>query len=303
MGRPSGDPEGITLGMSLKGRRGAGRDMAAQLTLAGPVEIAGVGLHTGEPCAVTLLPCDGPYGIMFLLGADGEVRVPATVEQVVSSERYTALGTGEHQVRTVEHLLAALTAMGVCHARVRVRGPEIPAMDGSALPFAEAIEQAQTRPLEAPEPPRLRSPVRVAAEGAHIRAAPAGALRVTCTVEYPYVGEQTATFEITPQVFKREIAPARTFGFEHEVSALLAGGLAAGASEENAVVVGPAGYSSPLRFEDELVRHKILDLLGDLALVGVPFTAEIVAVRPGHALNAELARALRAQLAGPRLGP
>jgi UDP-3-O-[3-hydroxymyristoyl] N-acetylglucosamine deacetylase len=121
---------------------------------------------------------------------------------------------------------------------------------------------------------------------------------VTCTVEYPYVGEQTATFEITPQTFAREIAPARTFGFEHEAGALLSAGLAAGASADNAVLVGPDGYSMPLRFEDELVRHKILDLVGDLALVGVPVAAEIRAVRPGHSLNADLARALRAQLVG-----
>jgi UDP-3-O-[3-hydroxymyristoyl] N-acetylglucosamine deacetylase len=288
--------------------------MAVQLTLAEPAEIRGVGLHTGKSCVVTLLPCDEPCGIVFLLGPEGELRVPATVEQVCGSERYTALGVGERQVRTVEHLLAALTGMGVWHAQVRVEGPEIPAMDGSALPFAEAIEQAGTREIgggeslrpdsvgagmaarRAQPPARLQSAVRVADEDAHIEAKPASALRLTCTVEYPYVGEQSASFTITPEVFKREIAPARTFGFEHEVSALLSGGLAAGASLENAVLVGPDGYSSPLRFPDELVRHKLLDLLGDLALVGVPFAAEITALRPGNRLNAELARALRAQL-------
>ena len=276
----------------------AGRGMAVQLTLAGPVEFSGVGLHTGEPCALTLMPCDEPAGIVFILQSEGEVRIPATADHIAATERYTALGTAQCQVRTVEHLLAALTGMGVRHAVVRVEGPEIPVMDGSALPFAQAIEQASTREIEAPPPPSLRAPLRVAAEDAHIEAAPADALRVTCTVEYPYVGEQTASFEITPQTFAREIAPARTFGFEHEAAALLSAGLAAGASADNAVLVGPDGYSLPLRFEDELVRHKILDLVGDLALVGVPVAADIQAVRPGHSLNAELARALRAQLVG-----
>jgi len=198
----------------------------------------------------------------------------------------------------VEHLLAALAGMGILHAVIEVSGPEVPALDGSALPFVELIEQAGTRALGEPAPRRkIPSPIVVENGQARLSAHPADRYTISVTVQFPDVGEQKLSLEMTPEAFKKEVAPARTFGFAEEAGAILASGLAAGASLENVILVDRGEYSAPLRFPDELVRHKMLDLIGDLSLAGMPFDAHIEALRPGHRINVQLASAMASALA------
>jgi UDP-3-O-[3-hydroxymyristoyl] N-acetylglucosamine deacetylase len=264
--------------------------IAHQMTIASPVEAKGIGLHTGENCAVRIVPESQPVGISFVVNGQ---QIAALPENVRLSHRQTGLSNGSASVQTVEHLMAALAGLGISHARVHVSGPEIPALDGSAMPWVELIEAAGIRPIGEPVPaPALERPVSVKGSGGRLRAAPADRYMISVTVNYRQVGKQSVALEITPETFKREIAPARTFGFADEARDVFAEGLASGASFENVLVIHNGGFSSPPRFPDELARHKMLDLIGDLALVGMPLSVEIEAIRPSHRLNVQLARSL-----------
>ena len=268
--------------------------MAQQITLARPARLAGIGLHTGEPCEVLLLPAEADTGIVFIRRG---VSIPAQVTNTVAAERCTALEREGARVMTVEHLLAALAGMQIDNAGVEVCGPEIPAADGSALPFVQLIRQAGRRRQRAPA--RLISParpIRLESGGGYLEAFPAADLRVKFTADFPdtTAGRQEVSVRVTPANFVREIAPARTFALANEIAELRRRGLAAGGSEENALLVSESGYSAPLRLPQELARHKVLDLLGDLSLCGGRLRARVVAERSGHRLNLELAR----QLAG-----
>lgn len=265
-------------------------------TLARPVTIRGVGIHTGAEATVTLAPAERPgAGVVFVVG---EQEIPARASNVADTARCTVLGgPGGASVATVEHLLSALSGMGVTDCRVAVEGPEIPIGDGSAALWIEALAGAGIAPLgEQIAPLTLQEPIVLAgANGAFIAAFPAESLRMTVAVSFAHalVGTQVARFDpARGQSYAAEIAPARTFGFIEEVEALRAAGLARGGTLENAVVVYPDRYSVPLRFPDELARHKLLDLIGDLALAGRPLVADVVAVRPSHRLNTDFARVL-----------
>jgi UDP-3-O-acyl N-acetylglucosamine deacetylase len=203
-------------------------------------------------------------------------------------------------VNTVEHVLAALFGMGVDNATIAVQGDEVPILDGSALPFARAILEAGM--VEQPAPRRmleLREPVWYEDDGKLLAVLPADEFSISFFVSFPEpVGHQfLATPPITPDYFLREIAPNRTFGFKHEIDALAAAGLARGGSLDNAVVIDTDGYLSELRFPDEVVRHKALDLIGDFALIGMYPRARVIAIKSGHALHVAAARAMRAMLA------
>jgi len=259
----------------------------------------GVGLHTGEPATVDVEPAEPGSGIVFLLRSahDGRrtISVPALAENVVDTSRATVVGRDGAAVSTTEHLLSALFASGISNARIVVDGPEIPICDGSAQQFVDAIGRAgktvQDRPravLALTEPYVLRSGDRLVA------AFPAPAFRVRFVADFaPPVGTQYFDGEIEPELYEREIAGARTFGYLHELEGLRARGLARGASLENALVFTADGPMQPLRWPNEIVRHKVLDLIGDFALLGAWPQFEIVAVKSGHEMHARAARALR----------
>ncbi len=275
-----------------------------QRTLARAVSLEGIGLHTGRAVRLTLRPAPPGSGVTFRrVDLPGAPEVPARVESVVDTRRATVLGRGEARVSTVEHLLSALHGLGVDNALVEVDAEEVPAADGSALPFCQLIAQAGLQEQEAVRPlQELTKPVWVAEGGALLSAVPAPAgvftVRVIFTNDrrHPALTDQLWEGSIDPERYQQEIAPARTFGFLSELEALRQAGLGLGATPENAIAIGDEGVLTPLRFPDELVRHKVLDLVGDLSLVG-PFSAHLVGIRTSHRLNhrlaQELARALQ----------
>jgi UDP-3-O-[3-hydroxymyristoyl] N-acetylglucosamine deacetylase len=266
-----------------------------QATLRAPVRFDGVGLHTGAEASVEVRPAPPDSGITFVLDS---VRVPATAEYVVDTSRATVLGRDGATVSTTEHLLSALFALGVSNADVAVRGPEIPVRDGSAAEFAAAIAaagvepQGRARAVVAPDRPlAVRDGDRLVA------ILPAPEFRVRFVADFaPPIGTQYYDGAVDPQTYEREIAAARTFGYLHEVEALRARGLALGGSLDNAIVFAPDGPMQPLRWPNEVVRHKVLDLIGDFALLGAWPLCEVVAIKSGHALHAQATRELRARM-------
>lgn len=269
-------------------------------TLSAPVIVRGVGIHTGAAGAVTIRPAAPGAGVSFRLA--GGVVLPASAQRVTDTARCTVLGEDGAFVSTVEHLLSAFYGLNVTDADVEVDGPELPILDGSALPWVEAMQSAglkDSAAAPAVSAPILDTPLVVTGRGGSFLAAyPAEALRLTVATsfEHPLAGTQVARFE--PEHggdYAREVAPARTFGFIEEVEALRAAGLAQGGSFENALVIYPDHYSSPLRFPGELAYHKLLDVLGDLFLAfggPLPFPVDLVANKPSHRLNVELANRL-----------
>ncbi len=271
---------------------------AEQTTVAGPVSKEGIGLHSGEKCIVSLLPAEPDAGVVF--ATKSGIAIPATADFVVDTERGTRLGRGEAAVGGVEHLMAALYGLGVDNVRVEVEGPEIPACDGSAAEWVSLIGAAGLTKLQARRNvERLQRDVWVAAGESWAVASPDGrglSLAVGVNYRQTVAGQQTLWLRLTKHRFARELAPARTFALAEELPALRSQGLARGGDDSNAFAVGEEAYSGPLRFEDEVVRHKALDLLGDLALCGRRFCGHVWAVRPSHGTNVELARAIRAAL-------
>ncbi len=265
-----------------------------QHTLRDLLEFEGIGLHTGVQSRVTIRPQDAGTGLRFRLGEDGPF-VMAHAENVVESRRATVIGSGECSVSTVEHLLSALFAMGVDNALIEVEGPEIPAMDGSAGVFARAIErvgttsQASLRPVLA-----ISQPFYYRDGDARLVVLPAERLRIKFFVDYAApIGTQFFDAAIEPQSYLEEIAPARTFGYVHEIETLLADGLGRGGSLANALLFAQDGPLTPLRWPNEVVRHKTLDLIGDLALLGAWPLCEIISIKSGHRLHAAATKDLR----------
>ncbi|HXK89683.1 MAG TPA: UDP-3-O-acyl-N-acetylglucosamine deacetylase [Thermosynergistes sp.] len=265
----------------------------ARRTLFRPAELSGVGLHTGRFSRLHLLPAS-KKGLYFTFGDESFSLAQARGE---SSGRGTDLHfPGGRVLRTAEHLMAALFGMALDDLEIAVEGEEVPAADGSALPFVEAIESAgiveSDEPSEAfaiPFPIGVDDPLK----GRSICALPGAALFLTYVISFshPSVGVQYLSCEVDPERFRREIAPARTFAFLDEVESLRRSGLARGGSLENAVVIGDDGVLNRdgLRFPDEFVRHKLLDLLGDLAILGCRLAGHVVACRTGHDLHLALA--------------
>jgi len=264
-----------------------------QHTLAREFTLAGVGLHTGCRSRLTVSPAPANAGLSFVL-ADGS-RIPAVPETVHSTVRCTTLASATAQVNTVEHLLAALAGMDVDNAIVSLGAPEVPIMDGSALPFAAAIADVGRSEQRVPRNVlKLRSAFWRRDGDKLLVIVPAPHFKVNFFVAFPEpVGAQfIATPPITPEYFLREIAPNRTFGFRAEVETLYARGLARGGSLDNAVVIDKDAYMGPLRFPNEIVRHKVLDLMGDFALLGLHPRCEVIAFKSGHALHVAAVREL-----------
>jgi UDP-3-O-[3-hydroxymyristoyl] N-acetylglucosamine deacetylase len=268
--------------------------MAYRRTLRRAVGCTGIGLHSGKPVRLDLKPASAGQGIRFRR-ADLSVEIPATLAHLARLDHATTLSHEGVSVDTVEHLLSALNALGVDDVLVEVSGPEVPILDGSAAPFVILIHEAGLRPLATPRRYlKVLKPVEVVRGGKWARLLPADSLRVSYTIgfDHPLVRHQAASFRVTPETFADEIAPARTFGFLREVETLRRSGLALGGSLDNAVVIGETGVLNKLRFEDEFVRHKILDAIGDLALVGHPVVGHLEASKAGHAIHAALAQKL-----------
>jgi UDP-3-O-[3-hydroxymyristoyl] N-acetylglucosamine deacetylase len=269
--------------------------MTYRRTLRRSVGCTGIGLHSGRPVRLDLKPAPAGHGVRFWR-SDVEVEIPATVAHLGRLDHATSLTEDGVSVETVEHLLAAVHALGVDDLRIELDGPEVPVMDGSAAPFVILIHEAGLRPLRASrEYLKVVQPVEVRAAGKWARLSPADHLRVSYTIafDHPLLRRQSASFQVRPDSFVDEIAPARTFGFLREVETLRRNGLALGGSLENAVVIGETGIlNNTLRFEDEFVRHKVLDAIGDLALLGHPVIGHLEASRAGHALHAALVKKL-----------
>ena len=268
--------------------------MERQTTVASRVTSTGIGLHSGRDVTVALNPAPSGSGIVFMrTDLPGSPQVAAYAGNVTNTMRATTLEQGEAKVFTVEHLLAALHALGVDNCLIEISSVEPPVGDGSSLPFTTLIEAAGVRQLtELRRPPVVvKETLMVRYPDKFITILPYDGFRITFTSinPHPLLGVQFGDYEITPDVFARELAPARTIGFMHEVEALKAQGLALGGSLDNAVVYDDDKCLTPLRFPDELVRHKILDVIGDLALAG-RIRGHVIAVKSSHALNTALAK-------------
>ena len=268
--------------------------MDAQRTLKRQISCAGIGLHSGQKVTLTLKPAAAGTGIRFRR-TDLNVEIPASVSEVSSVQHATVLGKAGATVETVEHLLAALVSAGVDNVVVELNHREVPIMDGSSAPFLYLLQEAGIKKLAANRKfLKILKPVQIATGDKRIAIYPSDHFKVSYTIsfDHPLLRHQSRTERITEQSFAESIAPARTFGFLKEVETLRQNGLALGGSLENAIVIGDAGVLNALRFEDEFVRHKILDAVGDLALVGHPIIGHVVAHRAGHQLHTALAAKL-----------
>jgi UDP-3-O-[3-hydroxymyristoyl] N-acetylglucosamine deacetylase len=270
-----------------------------QKTLQSEVAISGVGLFTGAKADVRLLPARENSGIVFQrVDLPGKPEIPAHYSFVKEAPRCTRLATADASVQLVEHLLSALYAMGIDNARIEITGPEVPVFDGSAKTFVERIvPKEQSAPLEVLQ---IVNPVYLSLGETQIVALPADEFRISYTMHYPHsakLGSQFHSFSVTHGDYQYEIAPCRTFALYEEIVPLLERGILKGGGLENGLVIRGDEVLNPegTRFPDEMVRHKILDVIGDLALIGKPILAHIIAIRSGHAANAAFARLLDEQ--------
>jgi len=265
-----------------------------QRTIRKEVSIEGIGLQTGEVVKMVLKPAPTDHGICFVRGS---AKVPAKLEYVVSADREIILENNGVRVRTVEHLLAALACFSISNLIIELDGEEPPILDGSALGFVELIRSTGIEEQEGWQKVlTIEDTMRIEEEGRSLVLLPSLKFKITYTIsfDHPMIGTESTNFEMNEGRFIEEIAPARTFGFLDEVEDLRRRGFAKGGSLENAIVIGKDGIMNkePLRFSDELARHKILDLLGDLSLLGYSLKGEIAAFCSGHAMNIRLANML-----------
>ncbi len=270
-----------------------------QGTLVQPFEQDGIGLHSGQATTVRVLPAPEQTGRYFVrTDLPGTPNIPAQVSAVRQTLLSTELANGEATVRTVEHLLAALVTAGVSNARIEIDGPEVPLLDGSALPWVRLIAQAGIRAQAGSQTPiTVTNPVHIQEGDAFVMALPATAARFTYGIDFDVaaIGNQWQSWSPAVADFAQVVAPARTFGLAHQVDYLREQGLIKGGSLENALVCDHTGWvNPPLRFENEPARHKLLDLVGDLSLLGVLPIAHVVAYKASHGLHVKLAQVLMA---------
>jgi UDP-3-O-[3-hydroxymyristoyl] N-acetylglucosamine deacetylase len=270
-----------------------------QTTLARRVTLAGVGVHSGKPATVSLVPAEADRGIVFQrIDAEGrDTEIPAIWSNVVATELCTVLGRDGVTVSTVEHLMAALRASGIDNLLVEVDGPEMPILDGCSESFLAAIGDAGIAKLRAMRRAiRLLAPVRVESGDAFAELLPGDGTRYDVTIDFssPLIGRQSYVFDLGSGAFSRDVARARTFGFMRDVEKLWSLGYAMGSSLENSVAIGDDRVLNPegLRWSDEFVRHKTLDAIGDLALAGLPFRGHFRSYKGGHRLNWMVLKAL-----------
>jgi UDP-3-O-[3-hydroxymyristoyl] N-acetylglucosamine deacetylase len=275
--------------------RGTSFPLFAPKTIARAVAISGVGIHTGRPVRVRLHPAPEGTGILFRR-IDSGVEIPALASEVSSVELATTLGRDDVTISTVEHLLAAVRVRDLDNLFIDLNGPEVPILDGSALPWVHLLEAAGVRRQEGTRRIfAVTAPVEVELGGKRIRASPYPGLRVTYAIDFahPAIGHQEVDLVVDRESFERELAPARTFALAEDVERLHRRGLGLGGDLDNCVVFGPEGPNNALRLPDEPVRHKALDAVGDLALVGAPVWTHVEVERGGHQLHFALHEALR----------
>ena len=279
--------------LDLISRKAWKRLMSAQRTLKRPTSCAGIGLHSGRKVTLSLKPAAAGSGIRFRRSDLGGLEVPAAVNHVGPINYATALMRDAVRVDTVEHLLAALVSLGIDNVVVELNSPEVPIMDGSAAPWVYLIQEAGVRALDAPRRYlKVQRPMSLTRGDKRIALYPSDHFKDTYSIafDHPMLRHQSRTMRITEASFVEEIAAARTFTFLKEVEQLRKQGLALGGSLENAIVIGETGVlNNALRFDDEFVRHKILDSIGDMALLGHPIIGHLVAHRGGHGLHTAFA--------------
>lgn len=263
-----------------------------QTTIQKAVELVGIGLHKGSPVKLRLEPLESNSGIIFYR-SDVDVAIPLLPENVVDTKMATVIGKDGHVISTIEHMLSAVYAYGIDNLRVIVDADEIPVMDGSSASFCMLLDEAGIEELEAPKKVmRITKEVIVQEGDKYVKLSPSPDLRYDFTIKFPHpvIQNQDYILEFTKENYKNEIARARTFGFLHEVQYLRSKGLALGGSLENAIVLDEKKVLNPegLRFTDEFVRHKILDAIGDMSLIGMNFVGNYEALAGSHDLNHKL---------------
>jgi UDP-3-O-[3-hydroxymyristoyl] N-acetylglucosamine deacetylase len=267
-----------------------------QLTIRKPVHCSGIGLHSGRKVELTLRPADENTGIVFFVhGEKGKARLEPGPHKVVSTGLATTLGENGVRVATVEHLLAAVRAMGIDNLQIDVQGGEVPIMDGSAASFVFLINSAGLRNQDEPRKAfRIKKKVAFRKDGKAIEAEPSDTFEVEYSINFPHplIGDQSMDFALSPESFSRSVSKARTFGFLKDVEMLQKSGLALGGSLDNAVVLDEYGVVNPggLRYDDEFVRHKVLDFIGDMALSPLPLLGRFKVFCSGHQFNNEFLR-------------
>lgn len=279
-----------------------------QRTIAKAVEFSGKGLFTGREAQVRLLPAKVSTGVVFVrTDLPQRPRIPALVDAVAARPRRTSLGKDGAEVETVEHLLAAAAGLAFDNLEIEIAGPEVPAGDGSAKTWVDLLATAGAAEQDAPRRVlAVRDPIAVVEGDASLVALPAAeGLTLSVSIDYApgVLAPQNLTLAVSPETFGRDLAPARTFVLKAEAEALLAQGLGKGGTTQNTLVVAPDGslIENRLRFPDEFVRHKALDLLGDLSLLNAGLNAHVMAVKPGHMTNLLLVRKLARVLAESRI--
>jgi UDP-3-O-[3-hydroxymyristoyl] N-acetylglucosamine deacetylase len=269
-----------------------------QLTIKREIGCDGIGLHTGKKVNLTIKPAEPDSGICFFrVDLPGVPVIEAKNTQVVATQLATSLGYNGYRISTVEHLMAALSGLGIDNAAIELNAPEVPIMDGSANPFVEMIRSAGVKQQQKPKKClAIRRVIEVRENGSKITLLPGDDFKISFTIDYdhPLMQNQSLTVVVGDETFINEIGRARTFGFLEEVENLKKNGFAKGGSLENAIVMDRSGVLNDegLRFRDEFVRHKILDLIGDLFLVGMPIRGHIIAYKSGHTLHQAAVRAL-----------
>ncbi|MDD5561613.1 MAG: bifunctional UDP-3-O-[3-hydroxymyristoyl] N-acetylglucosamine deacetylase/3-hydroxyacyl-ACP dehydratase [Candidatus Omnitrophica bacterium] len=276
--------------------------MEKQKTIASKVSLSGVGIHTGNKVNVTFKPAQASSGVTFIrTDIAGSPRIQANVQSFLAAKfsRRSSIGSNEIEVQTIEHLMSALASLGIDNIDVEIDNNELPGLDGSALKFVEAIEKAGIVEQEQDKYTHvIKEPICIEDGVSSITIVPSNEFKISYTLNYdhPLLKAQFLEICVNAESFKAEIAPARTFCLESEASELRNQGLGLGANYENTLVVGREGViKNKLRFNDEFVRHKILDLIGDLCLAGCPIRGHVIALKSGHSLNLKIARKIYEQ--------
>jgi len=267
-----------------------------ETTVQRPAEAKGVGLHSGVPVRIRITPAPVSTGIVFQRTDLDNFQIPASWRHVARVSYATSLMRQGVLISTTEHLLSVLYSMGIDNAIIEIDNLEVPILDGSGLPFVQLIQEAGIRQYRRKRRYlRIRRPISVEDKGKRISILPAESFRLTCDTDYPApVGRQSLELEVTPERYASQLAFARTFGWEQDLNQMRNMGLIRGASLENAVCFTKAGVLNPegLRADDECCRHKALDLIGDLALLGRPLLGHVIAERAGHAMHAALVKSI-----------
>ena len=272
-------------------------------TLKSQITISGIGLHSGKKVSLKLIPAEAHTGLIFICNVRNKKSIiPVSLNYVVDTSNAVTLGDGFRIVQTVEHLMAALFTRGITDLIMEIDSSEIPIMDGSSRPFLEAIDSiGVTEFTDVVDPIRITTPVWVVDGDKYIVILPSETLKVTYNIHFnhPLLRGQSITMDLDEKILSSEILPARTFGFLRDVEALQARGLALGGSLDNAIVLSEDGYlNESLSFENECIRHKVLDLIGDLSIVGRPIIGHILASKAGHALDVSMGKLIMSRITG-----